>query len=111
MLNSRMIWYGTTTGHGGVTEQPETGKHRFSALQLNLFGSRGLGVVILGILPGTRHMNRWIPAPSTESALTITLMHTVPKILPSRPYGLKWRASPWFITLGTASPPGVVHAE
>src|ERR1700761_8098362 len=39
-------------------------------------------------------------------------MHTVPKILQSHPYGLRWRASPWFITLGTASlVQGVVLAE
>ena len=34
------------------------------------------------------------------------------KILQSRPYGLQWRASPWFITLGIASPGTVdVYAE
>ncbi|KAI0307480.1 MFS general substrate transporter [Multifurca ochricompacta] len=27
-------------------------------------------------------------------------MPTIPKFLQSRPYGLQWRASPWFITLG-----------
>lgn len=30
-------------------------------------------------------------------------MLTVPNILKSRPKGLQWRASPWFITLGTTS--------
>ena len=36
----------------------------------------------------------------------------MPKILQSRPHGLQWRASPWFITLGIAFPDPIgVYAE
>jgi hypothetical protein len=36
----------------------------------------------------------------------------MPEILSSRPYGLRWRASPSFITLGIALPGLIgVHAE
>lgn len=42
-------------------------------------------------------MNRWIPTLSVR--VGSFPMPTVPKTLQSHPYGLKWRASPWFITL------------
>src|SRR5712671_6845437 len=54
------------------------------------------------------------PLPAYLSPLTTdpTSMPAVTKILQGRPYGLRWRSSAWFITLGTPSPAlGIMHAD
>jgi hypothetical protein len=85
-------------------------------MQINITGDRHGTLSALCLLLGSdaRQISlppdKLIPPHSQHrghlpSCLSLLLMPTMPKLLLSRPYGLQWRASPWFITLGIIAIP------